>query len=295
MILVIGGRSKIGSALIDELVQQGEPVRALARSGKAESLPDEVEAVRGDLGDRASLDAAMDGARRVFLLSGPHPDEVSWHRNAIDAAKDAGVELLVRSSILGADPASQSTFARDHGAVDGYLAKSGVPHVVLHPNLFQQNVPETTIPSIDPQGTFYANAGEARVSMVDTRDVAAVAAAVLTGSHRGSAHYDVTGPEALSYADVAGKLSTYSGRRITYVDVPDEAVRETLRGFGVGEWLVGALVDLYQDYKRSGADGYAAQVTNAVAELTGRPPRTLDQLLDESGSAIKGDRTDVDQ
>src|ERR687887_131479 len=282
MILVIGGRSKIGSALIGELVGKREPVRALVRSGEsAGSFPDGVETVTGDLADPDSLRSATAGAERMLLLCGPTEEEVQLNCNAIDAAKEAGVRLLVRSSILGSDPGSLATFVRDHGACDEYLRQSDVPHAIIRPNLFLQNVPENTIPSIDADGNFYANAGESRIGMVDIRDVAAVAAIVLTEpGHEGNA-YDVTGPEALSYHDVAAKLSAAMERSVTYIDAPDDAVRGALEGFGLPEWLTGALVDLYQDYRRSGADGYAAQVTDTVPRLTGRPPRTLGQLLAE--------------
>ena len=275
---MIGGRSKIGSALIGELVGKGEVVRALVRSDEsAGSFPEGVEAVTGDLVDLDSLRSAIAGAERMFLLCGPTEQEVQLNRNAIDAAKEAGVRLLVRSSILGSNPGSQATFVRDHGACDEYLRQSDVPHAIIRPNLFLQNVPENTIPSIDADGNFYANAGDARISMVDTRDVAAVAASLLSESGHEENAYDVTGPEALSYHDVAAKLE----RTVAYIDAPDDAVRGALEGFGLPEWLTGALVDLYQDYRRSGTDGYAAQVTDTVQRLTGRPPRTLDQLLAE--------------
>jgi uncharacterized protein YbjT (DUF2867 family) len=123
--------------------------------------------------------------------------------------------------------------------------------------------------------------------MVDTRDVAAVAAVVLTQPGHAGAHYDVTGPEALSYADVAAKLSSATGRQITYVAAPDDAVRQALLGAGLNEWFATALVGLYQDYRRSGTDGYAAQVTNTVERLTGRPPRSLDNLLGEITPAFQ--------
>jgi uncharacterized protein YbjT (DUF2867 family) len=286
MILVIGARSKIGSALIAELVAKGEAVRALVRSSeRADSLPDGVQAAVGDLADPGSLRAAVEGVDRMFLLCGPTEQEVQFNRNAIDVARQAGIGLLVRSSILGSDPGSPATFARDHGSCDAYLSKSGVPYAIVRPNLFLQNVPENTVPSLDAEGNFYANAGEARISMVDTRDVAAVAAAVLTSSGREGDAFDVTGPEALSYHDVAAKLSAALGRKITYVDAPDDAVREALQGFGLSAWLAGALIDLYQDYRRSGTDGYTAQVTDTVQQLTGRPARTLDQLLAEHPAA----------
>lgn len=283
MILVIGGRSKIGSALIGELVARGEPVRALVRPGESQAPPPQgAETVTGDLSDAESLRAAIAGADRMFLLCGPAEAEVELNRNAIDVAAEARVRLLVRSSILGSDAGSGATFVRDHGICDAYLSQSGVPHAILRPNLFMQNIPETTVPSIDGDGNFYVNAGEARISMVDTRDVAAVAATLLTEPGHEGETYEVTGPEALSYGDVAAKLSAAMDRKIAYVDVPDDAVRGSLLGFGLGEWLVGGLVDLYQDYRRSGTDGYAAQVTDTIARLTGRPARSLDDLLAEA-------------
>jgi uncharacterized protein YbjT (DUF2867 family) len=280
VVLVIGGRSKIGAALIDELVERGQPVRALVRgSERGAAFPDGVESVVGDLADPATLDEAMRGVEKVFLLCGPTPDEVQLNKNAIDAAGRAGVGMIVRSSILSADPGSSSTFIRDHGECDAYLRAAGIGYAIVRPHMFMENIPESTIPSIDQNGNFYANAGDARISMVDTHDVAAVAAVLLTEPGHEREEHDVTGPEALSYADVAGRLTALLGRPITYVDVPDDAVRQALAGFGLGDWLVGALVELFADYRASGADGYAAQVADTVQRLTGRSPRTLDQLL----------------
>ena len=282
VILVIGGRSKIGAALIGELLGRGQRVRALARAGEAAgSLSAAAEAVTGDLADEGSLVTAMARIEKVFLLSSPHPDAVSWHRNAIDAARRTQVQLLVCSSILGADRESPAEFISAHTTCDRYLEGSGLPYVIVRPNLFLQNIPESTIPSIDASGTFHADAGGARISMVDTRDVAAVAALALTEPGHAGARYDVTGPEALSYTDVAAKLTSAMGRHISYVGASDDAVRQALLGAGLTKWFASALVGLYQDYRRSGTGGYAAQVTGTVQWLTGRPARSLDDLLGE--------------
>jgi uncharacterized protein YbjT (DUF2867 family) len=189
------------------------------------------------------------------------------------------VRLVVRSSIMGADADSDAEFVDAHVVSDRYLEHSGLDYVVLRPNLFQQNIPESTIPTIDSNGNFYLNAGDARISMTDTRDVAAVASVVLTQPGHAGAHYEVTGPEALSYADVAERLSAVMGRPIYYVNVPDEAARQALLGFGLNDWFVGALVGLYQDYRRSGQSGYASRVTDTVERVTGQPARSLDRLL----------------
>ena len=288
MILVIGGRSKIGAALIGDLLGRGQQVRVLVRPGeRADDLPAAAEAVTGDLADEGSLVTAMAGIEKVFLLSSPHPDAISWHRHAIDAARRTQVQLLVRSSILGADRESAAEFISAHTACDRYLQDSGLPHVIVRPNLFLQNVPESTVPSIDASGSFYVNAGQACISMVDTRDVAAVAAVVLTEPGHAAACYDVTGPEALSYADVAAKLAGVTGRPITYVAAPDDAVRQALLGAGLNDWFASALVGLYQDYRRSGTSGYAAQVTDTIERVTGRPARSLDDLLVENASNLQ--------
>jgi len=114
--------------------------------------------------------------------------------------------------------------------------------------------------------------------MVDARDVAAVAARVLAGPPAGQAR-DVTGPEALSHAEAAVKLAASLGRPVRYVPVDDAAARSGLLAAGVGEWLADGLIELYQDYRRSGPDGYAARVHDTVRDLTGTSPRTLEQSL----------------
>jgi len=282
VILVIGGRSKIGSALIENLVERGEPVRALSRAHEsARPFPAGVESVVGDLGDVESLNAAMVGVKKVFLLCGPTPDEVAFNKNAIDAAAAHGIELLVRSSILGADGESPATFVRDHGMCDEYLRSAGLGFAIVRPNMFMQNIPENTMPSIEESGNFYTNTGNARISMVDTRDVAAAAAVLLTEPGHHGEEVDVTGPEAFGYDDVAVKLSAAMGRPVAHVAVPDDAVRSALAGFGLGDWMVEGLVGLFRDYRQSGTDGYAAQVTDTVSRCTGRDPRSLDGLLAE--------------
>ena len=285
--LVIGPNSKIGSELVRLLRARDKDVRVLVRAAESGAgfAAEGVDVAVGDLGDRASLGRAMTGVESVFLLSSPAEETVAWHRNAIDAARAAGVRHVVRSSILGADPSSPARFVRDHGHADAYLRESGLAYTIVRPNYFSQNVVGTA-QSLDEQGNFYGGTGDARVSMVDTRDVAAVAAMALTEPGHERAEYDVTGPEALTNSDDAAKLSSALGRPVRYVDVPDKATRETLAGYGLSEWLVDAIVELVQDYRASGADGYVSRVTDDVEDVTGRRPRTLDELLAESRPSL---------
>jgi uncharacterized protein YbjT (DUF2867 family) len=281
-ILVIGAHSSIGSALVEELLSRREKTRAFIHPGEEDdvSLP-EVDVMVGDLSDPASLVEAMQGVDRMFLLCGGTPDEVKLNSNAIRVAKGMNVRLLVRCSILGANSSSPATLMRDHGLSDRYLEQSHVPYVILRPNLLLQSVSEITIPSIGADGCFHVNAGSARISMVDARDVAAVAAVTLTDPGHEGRRYDVTGPEALSYAEVARRLTRAIGWPTTYVDASDAAMREQLHEWGMDDWLVATAAELFEEYRSAGAFGYASAVTETVERLTGRAPRTLDDVIAE--------------
>jgi uncharacterized protein YbjT (DUF2867 family) len=280
VILVIGGRSRTGQEVIRLLQADGTAVRVLTRAGEAPAAG--VEEVTADLSKPDTLDKAMEGADSVFLLCGTAHDEAAWLRNGIDAAARAGVGHLVKSSILGSDPASPARFIRHHGESDAHLAASGVPYTILRPNMYMHNVTSVWPASIGPDGSYYAPAADARISAVDARDVAAVACSVLLSpsGHAGQA-YDLTGPAALDTAECCALLGAHLGRLVTYVPVDDEAARGGMLGAGLPGWLADALVELYQDYRRSGTGGYASVVHPWVERISGRPPRTLDQALAE--------------
>lgn len=274
MILVIGGGSRTGRELVRLLQASGAMPRTMTR--KPEPGADHVQ---GDLSRPATLDAAMSGVDKVFLLGPAHHDEAAWHRNAIDAAARAGVQHLVVSSILGADPASKARFVRHHGEADAHLRESGVPWTILRPNMYMHNVTSLWPQSIGPDGNYYAPAGDARIAMIDARDIAAVAARVLTeDGHIGKA-YDLTGPQALNTAESCDLLGARLGRQIRYVPVDDDTARAAMLDAGLQHWMTDALIELYQDYRRSGEDGYAARLHDDVMAVAGRQPRTLAQAL----------------
>jgi uncharacterized protein YbjT (DUF2867 family) len=276
VILVIGAGSRTGQELVRLLRASAVPVRTLTRPADPADGPDSVV---GDLAEPATLDRAMADVDKVFLLASAAPGELSWHQNAIGAAARAGVAHLVRSSILGADPAAPARFLGDHGQADEQLRASGVPWTILRPNFYMHNVTALWPPTLDGQGNYYAPAADARISMVDARDVAAVAARALTEDGHAGKAYDVTGPEALSHGEAGRKLGGRLGRAVQYVPVDDASARSAMLSAGIGEWLADGLIELYQDYRRSGTDGYAAQVHGTVLEVTGSAPRTLDQAL----------------
>lgn len=279
MILVTGSNGKVGQQLVAALQRSGAPFRALARSeASAEALAAKgVEVVRGDLGDPASLAAALRGIERLFLLSSgsdPHAAEVG----AIDAAAAAGVAHIVKLSAYGADAASSNAFLRGHGRSEAHLEQAGPAWTALRPSFFMQNWVLYNAPAIRAGKPVYANAGDEKLSWVDTRDIADVAATTLTSDGHASRIYDLTGPEAFSYAQVAELLSRVLGKTVSYVPVSDAAAMQALTGLGTPADYAYALVTLNQLVRR----GYATATTGTVELVTGKPARNLRKFLEES-------------
>ncbi|HET9250973.1 MAG TPA: NAD(P)H-binding protein, partial [Candidatus Eisenbacteria bacterium] len=179
MILVTGATGKTGRELVRLLTTSGARFRVLARNAdKArDRLGAGVEIVTGDLGRPESLEPAMRGIERVFLLSSPDPGSPALQRNAIEAAKKAGVSYLVKMSAVDASTTSKSRFLRLHGEMDEALEKCGLTYTRLRPHSFMQNTLEFA-PTISTQGVFYTPPSAA-VPVVDVRDIAAVACSVL--------------------------------------------------------------------------------------------------------------------
>jgi len=282
-ILITGGTGTVGSFLLEKLAATDANVRALVRSqGKAERIEASgLEAVIGDLDKPETLPAALDGVEKVFLLTSPTERQAELEGNVIAAAKNAGVSHLVKLSAIGAGP-DAPPLIRDHYLIEQEIESAGIPHTHLRPNGFMQNI-LMTAPTIKEKGLFYGPLGEAKVSYVDARDIAAVAAAVLTGDgHQGKA-YEITGPRSLSYKEVAQEFSSVLGKDVQYIDLPLDAMRSSMLGTGMSAWLTDRLIGLFEFYR----DGRAATVSNVVREVTGQEPITFRQFVREHVEAFE--------
>lgn len=271
MIFLIGATGNVGSSLMAQLTQRGTPARALAHSPASREQIEAtgIEAVAGDLDAPDALEQAMAGCDHLFLLSPPHPDQPTREKGAIDAAKRAGVSHVVAVSFIGSDPESPVVLGQWHGEIDRYLLDSGVGYTILRPTAFMQShlLPVETV---NAQGSWYGIAGDGGSAFIDVEDVAAVAVEALTRPGHDRATYDLTGPSAISMPEAAAVLAEVIGRRVDYVDVPPDQFRASLGGAGLPDWLVDALLALYQAIR----EGHSATVTNTVQEVTGRPART---------------------
>jgi uncharacterized protein YbjT (DUF2867 family) len=285
MILIVGATGLVGSATLRQLTARGVPVRALVRSAeKASTLAGPgVETVIGDLEQPASLDAALDGVTRALLISPLHPLQGEWQGNVVEAARRAGAVHIIKLSGLGTAPDSPLRSGRWHAQTERHIADAGLPWTYLHPPFFMQNLLRSAA-AIAAQGVLVASMQAGQVAMVDARDVAAVAVAALTSDGHVDKTYTITGPEALSFQEVAQKLAAATGRSVTYQDVPLAAMRREMVAAGLPAWLI----EVRMEFATALRDGYAAAVTDTMQVVTGQSARTFDAFAREHAALFRG-------
>jgi uncharacterized protein YbjT (DUF2867 family) len=284
MILITGASGSAGGAVLREIASSGAEFRAMYRSkDDAAKAGPATRAVIADFSDRASLDRALEGVDRVYIVCSPVAQLVELESNMIDACEQAGVRHIVLSSAFGAGDFPKS-FPGWHFRVEQRLQNSAIAHTILRPNGFLQNIVTYFAPSIRAQGAFYTSIGDAKISLVDVRDVSAVAAKILfePEAHAGRT-YELHGSEAVSNYEVAERISRITGRQVSYVDISEEAMRQGMLDLGMPETFVNAEIEL-EGYYRSGR---CAIVDGLVARLLGRPERTLDAYLRENVAAFQ--------
>jgi uncharacterized protein YbjT (DUF2867 family) len=281
MILITGASGNVGKEVLKQVAATGVKVRAAFQTvTKAAAAPSGVEIATMDYNKPETLQAALKGIERVFLVAPPTPNLPALERKAIDEIKQSGVRHVVKLSAMGGRDA---IFPRQHADSEDYIKSSEVSYTFLRPNGFMQNFVTYNAATINTQNAFYGSQGDGEVSHIDLRDIAAVAVKTLTeDGHQGKA-YTLTGPEALSNARVAEILSEDTGREIRCVDLPAEQFKQALLGAGLPEWSANALVDLQQFYRR----GSASAVTRDVEQLLGRKPISFEQFSRDYAQAFQ--------
>jgi uncharacterized protein YbjT (DUF2867 family) len=278
MILITGASGNAGGAVLREVLKTGSAAWAMYRSKEeAAKAPQGATAVIADFADKSSLSRVLEGVDTVYLVCSPVRELVQLESNVIDACREAGVKHMVLNSALGAGDFPKS-FPSWHRKVEDRLKGSGMAYTILRPNGFMQNLIVYFAPSIRAEGAFYQSTGNAKISHVDLRDIAGAAAMILRSpaQHSGKI-YELNGPAALSYAEVAEKIFKASGRKVQYVDIPPDAQRKALSETGMPDLMVTALLELQEYY----ASGKASKVDGTLESLIHRAPTQMDNFLKE--------------
>ncbi|MFE5588457.1 NAD(P)H-binding protein [Kitasatospora sp. NPDC056531] len=285
MIVVTGATGTVGSKVVVGLRERGQAVRALVRAGSEgpAEWDEAVERVAADFADPDSLDAALAGADTVYLLVAVHPEMAAHERNVVDAAVRTGRRpRIVLHAAAGVEYRPEGVrFVGAHVAGLDHLKASGLPWTVLGPNGFYQNFLGMAEPV--KAGTLAVPGGEAAVSYVDARDVAAAAVEVLaTDGHEG-AIYTLTGPAGLTHGELAEQLAAVAGRPVSYSALAPEQALAGMLGAGWPAWRAEGMVELYGLY----AAGQASAVSSDVEKLTGRRPRSFAEFAAEHADVFR--------
>jgi uncharacterized protein YbjT (DUF2867 family) len=283
VILVTGATGQVGYHLMETLADLGAPVTAMVRvPAKAVDLPGSPQHVVATLDGPPPADI-LRGFDRVFLLSPAHEGQVELELIFIDALLAAGHRPhIVKIAADGfQDPDCDVRFMRNHRQIAVHLEATGLPVTYLAPNMYMENLLEEA-DTIREQATVFAPAGQGKIGFVAAGDVAKVAAHVLTSEGHEDQIYVLTGPEALTYADVAARVSAVFARQVDYEDLPEQLAREQMLASGLSPWQTEGTVELFDWIRNGGADS----VTSWVPELTGDLARPIEDWLNESRGAF---------
>lgn len=276
-ILITGATGTIGRPLALRLAgASGTHVRALVRdpAAAADLAGAGAALIQGSFEDPDSMAAAADGADTLVLITAANPRAADQAHAAIEATR--GVRRIVRLSAVkaGADGPTENT--RLHARTEAEIRAGGAAFVILRPMAFFQNL-LWSAGGILGRGELHQATGDARLGLIDTRDVVdALERVALSDEHDGKT-LELTGPAAVSYAEVAASLTRALGRPVRYVPVFPEALAEFLRQFGADDWSA----RLVRDYSAAYGSGWGDFTTDAVEKLTGHPARGIDEFVRE--------------
>lgn len=281
MLTVTGASGQLGRLVIEQLRQRVPASQIIATTRHPELLADlaasGVTVRHADFTNPATLPAAFAGTTRLLIIStddlatGTRADQ---HRAAVEAAAAVGVEFIAYTSIVGADPNSQTVLVRDHGLTEAVLAASGLSWTALRNNIYAQALLQFLGPSFS-EGTLFLPEGDARSSWVTREDCARVAAAVLAGNTDLTGPIDVTGPEGLSFAEVAAQLPAILGHPVPVRQVSTEQYIAQLAAAGLPGPAAAGLGGFVASIANR---GYGA-VADTVERATGTPATPVAEVL----------------
>lgn len=290
MFVVTGASGKLGRRTVEYLREHVDAARVVAATRTPDRASDLGVATRqADFDDPDGLPAAFDGAERLLLISTDVVDargtRIRQHTNAIQAAVKAGVgHVIYTSFVRTTEPDNPAFVARDHGATEQALAESGLTYTMLRENIYADML-LLSAPAAVAQGVLAGNEGDGAVAYVTRDDIAATAAALLAqGGHEGQA-LDVTGPTAVTQAEVASVLSDVTGVPVRYQPLSDEEyVANLVQHAGMPEEAARRAATFGQ----AARDGWLRDVSDVVERVAGRRPTSVADFLAANRAALTG-------
>ena len=275
MILITGATGNVGGDVLRGLLELGLPARAAVTNPEraAKALPAGAEVTRFDFSDLSTFGAALEGINRVFLMRPPAMGDPKTFKPFLEAIKFVGIEQVVFLSLLGA----QANPVVPHRKIELEIERLEIPHVFLRPSFFLQNLSTTHLQDILERNDIFVPAGRGKTSFIDARDIAAVAVRALSVPHVVNGGIDLTGADALSYAEVAAIFSEVLGRKITYSDPLPPKFGLEMQRRGIKAEFVNVMILIYNTNRL----GFAARVTGDVKRILGREPIAVQEFVQD--------------
>ncbi|NRR30605.1 SDR family oxidoreductase [Oxalobacteraceae bacterium] len=278
MIVVTGATGQLGRLIIKGLLAKLPAagiiaaVRDPARAADLAALG--VQVRRADYTDPSSLDAAFDGARKVLLVSSNELGQrAAQHRNVVEAASRARVELLAYTSVLHADTSALG-LAAEHRATEADVRASGLAYSILRNGWYAENYTGGLKAALE-RGVLMGGAGEGRIAAAARADYAAAAVAVLTAAQAPEQVYELAGDEAFTLAELATETARQGGKPVVFHQLSKQEYRDALLGFG----LPAPIAELIADADACAAKGALDDSGHALSRLIGRPSATLAAMV----------------
>jgi len=279
--LITGAMGDVGSRVVERLLQCGDRPRVFVREEKKarSRFGDRVDVFVGDLSEPASLRAALEGVEALFLVN-TGPQIPVQDEGAAKVSKAAGVKHLVKLSSM--DVEQGLAIGAWHERGEAAIRAAGIPFTFVQPTGFMSNL-LAWAPSIKAEGVIRSSTGDGRRAFIHSDDIAAVATKVLTTREHDGESLPITGPEALSYAEVTEKLGAAIGRRLTFQPISDEEARQRYAASGASPLETEAHVSLWRAIR----EGRLANITGNIERILGRKPIAMDQWAMENAAAFR--------
>ena len=277
-ILIVGATGTVGTELVNQLTQDDHPVRILTRNPqKAVRFGNSVEVIVGDLDNPTSLKPAMQGVDRFFLIT----LSTQQDKNVLAVAREAGTRHVVKISTQEAGWTPVEGHGHWHKEREEVIRSSGLAWTFLRPSMYM-NFALSWAPGIRLENAIRLAGGDGRLPPIDPWDVAAVAKAALTTPGHENQGYTITGPELLSFTDIAAMFSKVLGRPVRRIEISEAEQAEDFMKMGVPKYVADGLAETFSLIRA----GRFANRTDDVVKVTGRQPRTFENWLRDHISAF---------
>ena len=286
-VLVTGATGNTGSLLVPALLKAGVDVRILARNeAKAKPFKDlGAEVVIGDLDQPSTILPAVKDVDKIYLLTWNGETAFTQVQNVINAAKYEGVSHIIRHSMWGPE---NSRIIKEGYKIEEMIKSSGLKWTLLKPTFYMQNT-MMAAQTISSDGVIYWDMKDGKLGTIDVRDIADSAFAVITGEGHEGKSYILTGPEAISFHDIAKTFSKVLDKEVKYVNVPGEASLQAMTGMGMPEWIAKGYVELSEGF----SENFANSTTKNVETLTGHPARSFEQFANDFAQVFSSENVSV--